>query len=230
VDLFDLDVMKPYEPGIFMREESKEVLAWNETAKRKASRIVEVGGNLGGRADLEADLAEVNRLSGELNRYVYEQTRSILAAEKLPAVLGGDHSVPFGAFQAIGEKYPRYGILHFDAHSDTRDAYEGFQWSHASIMRNALDHVPAITKLVQVGIRDVCEEEMDYTSARKTRVTTFLDRDIARRQIEGSNFATIAQEIVAALPREVWISFDIDGLDPRFCPHTGTPVAKWRPT
>lgn len=224
VDLFDLDVMKPYEAGLFMREESAEVRGWNEVAKSHAQKIIEVGGNIEGDPSLKKSLALVNEHGTKLNRYVYEQTRDVLAKGKIAAVVGGDHSVPFGAFQAIAEKHPGFGILHFDAHSDTRKAYEGFAWSHASIMHNALEHIPEISKLVQVGIRDVCEEEIEYTTAKQQRVNIFFDRNNQRRKIEGTPWATIAREVVAGLPKEVWISFDIDGLDPRFCPHTGTPV------
>jgi agmatinase len=224
VDLFDLDVSKPYEAGLFMREESAEVRGWNEVAKAHAQKIIEVGGNIEGMPSLAKSLDLVNDHGVKLNRYVYEQTQSVLKQGKIPAIVGGDHSVPFGAFQAIAEKHPGFGILHFDAHSDTRKAYEGFQWSHASIMHNALEKIPGIGKLVQVGIRDVCEEEIEYNKSQKDRVVTFFDRTNQRRKIEGTAWAKIAQEIVSALPKEVWISFDIDGLDPRFCPHTGTPV------
>ena len=102
-----------------------------------------------------------------MNQFVYRKTQAVLNAGKIAAIVGGDHSVPFGALEAVAEKYPSFGVLHFDAHSDTRDAYEGFQWSHASIMRNVLDRIPAVTKLVQVGIRDVCEQEIEYTLASK---------------------------------------------------------------
>ncbi|MFL5815066.1 MAG: agmatinase family protein [Bdellovibrionia bacterium] len=225
VDLFDLDVNKPYEPGLFMLPESKEVRAWNEKGKAEAAKIIEVGGNIEGDASLAKSLATVNELSEKLNQYVYQETKKILDSGKIAAVVGGDHSVPFGALQAVADKYPSFGVLHFDAHSDTRDAYEGFQWSHASIMRNVLDRIPAVKKLVQVGIRDVCEEEIQYTKAQGDRMSVFFDRDLARRRFQGTNWATTALEIVDQLPQEVWVSFDIDGLDPRFCPNTGTPVA-----
>jgi len=225
VDLFDLDVNKPYEPGLFMLPASAEVRAWNEKGKAEAAKIIEVGGNIEGDASLEKSLTTVNQLSEKLNQYVYQETRKILESGKIAAVVGGDHSVPFGALRAVAEKFPSYGILHFDAHSDTRDAYEGFQWSHASIMRNVLDHIPAVKKLVQVGIRDVCEEEIQYTNDQGDRMSVFFDRDLARRRFQGTNWATTALEIVDQLPQEVWVSFDIDGLDPRFCPNTGTPVA-----
>src|SRR6185369_15372048 len=80
-------------------------------------------------------------------------------------------------------------------------------------------------KLVQVGIRDVCEEEVEYTERNNTRVQVFYDRDLQRRKFEGVSFGVLAREITAQLPQEVWVSFDIDGLDPRFCPNTGTPVS-----
>jgi agmatinase len=114
--------------------------------------------------------------------------------------------------------------LHFDAHSDTRRAYEGFEHSHASIMFNVLERIPGVKKLVQVGIRDVCEEEIDYNKSQGSRVRTFTDRDLVKRRHAGEPFATTVKDIVKELPDEVWVSFDIDGLDQRFCPHTGTPV------
>jgi agmatinase len=91
-------------------------------------------------------------------------------------------------------------------------------------MFNVLERVPAVKKLVQVGIRDVCEEEIEYCRGQGTRVKMFTDRDLARRRHAGETFANIVQAIVKELPEDVWVSFDIDGLDPRFCPHTGTPV------
>jgi len=115
-------------------------------------------------------------------------------------------------------------LLHFDAHSDTRDAYEGFLWSHASIMRNAIRDLPSITRITQVGIRDFCEEEHSFISELGERAKVFYDRDLARRRFAGEPWTKTAGEIVDSLPLQVWISFDIDGLDPKLCPHTGTPV------
>jgi agmatinase len=139
-------------------------------------------------------------------------------------IIGGDHSVPFGALKAIAEKHSSFGILHFDAHSDTRIAFEGFKWSHASIMYNVLENIPQVKNLVQVGIRDFCEQEFDYCHQQKSRVSVFFDQKLSQEKFEGKSWKDITQKIIASLPQEVWISFDIDGLDPRFCPHTGTPV------
>ena len=74
---------------------------------------------------------------------------------KLVGLLGGDHSTPLGFIRALSERYDRFGILQIDAHADLRKAYEGFTYSHASIMYNALK-IPAVHRLVQVGIRDFC--------------------------------------------------------------------------
>lgn len=216
MDLFDLELGRVYEPGIFLRPESQRIRRLNATARKKARRIIQEKKNA-------KSLTEVNKAGEELNRLVREETARILSRGKIIGLLGGDHSIPFGAFQALAEKHA-YGILHFDAHFDARKAFEGFTWSHASIMYNALERIPEIEKLVQVGIRDCCEAELDYTRAQGKRVQAFFDTVLHRRKSAGEKWSTIAAEIVAALPKEVWISFDIDGLDPSLCPHTGTPV------
>ena len=223
VDLYDLDVEKPYVPGIHMLDEAEEIVTRNTEAKALAQKVIEAGG-AGDDAALAQDLAKVNALSLEVNRWVERETARLLDAGKIVGIVGGDHSVPYGALAALAKKHPQFGVLHFDAHSDTRHAYEGFAHSHASIMNNVLVDNAAVQKLVQVGIRDVCEEEIEFCRAQGKRVRMFSDRDLARRRQAGETFLATAKEIVAELPDNVWVSFDIDGLDPRFCPHTGTPV------
>jgi len=224
VDLFDLDVERPYEPGIFFLDAPAGIQEWNVEGKALAQKIIEKGGEIGGDPELVRALARVNELSGLVNGAVYESSLRVLEEGKLLGLVGGDHAIPLGALKAVATREKAFGVLHFDAHSDTRDAYEGFQYSHASIMRNVLSEVPEVTSLVQVGIRDVCEEEVAFCERQGDRVATFFDRDLARRKMRGESFASITDGIVAKLPGRVWISFDIDGLDPRFCPSTGTPV------
>jgi agmatinase len=115
------------------------------------------------------------------------------------------------------------GVLHVDAHADLRVAYEGFTRSHASIMHNVLADLPEVAKLVQVGLRDLSEEEHERTRTDR-RVAAFFDADLAREKLEGMSFARLVDPIVEALPRQVYVSFDVDGLDPALCPSTGTPV------
>lgn len=224
VDLFDSEVYRPYECGLFSLRESPEVIRWNKAGKEKAKPIIDCGGDLSESSELQSQLKEVNALGALLNDWVRKETLSIFASKKIPGIVGGDHSVPFGAIQAAAEFYPQFGILHFDAHSDTRKAYEGFTWSHASIMYNVLQNIPQVAKLVQVGIRDFCEEETLFCDSEKQRVKTFYDSHLQDRKFEGASWKSICDEIIKELPPVVWISFDIDALDPKLCPNTGTPV------
>lgn len=222
VDLYDLDVEKPYGPGIHMLAEPEEIVAKNGQAKALAKPVIEAGG-AGDDPELQRALAKVNALSDEVNAWVEKETSRLLDAKKIVGVVGGDHSTPFGAIKATAARQ-KLGVLHLDAHSDTRIAYEGFTHSHASIMWNVLERVPNVTKLVQIGIRDVCEQEIAFCKEQGARVSTFTDRDVAMRKLAGEAFLDIARDVVKDLPQHVWISFDVDGLDPRYCPHTGTPV------
>ncbi len=223
IDLFDLDVEKPYELGIHMLAEAEELIAANARGKALAEQIVAAGG-AGTDPELQKALARVNDLSQVVNVWVEKETARLLDARKIVGIVGGDHSVPYGALKAVAARNASFGILHFDAHSDTRRAYEGFVHSHASIMFNVLEDIPQVKRVVQVGIRDVCEEEIAYCTGQGARVRMFSDRDLAKRRHAGEPFAQTVQAIVKELPDQVWVSFDIDGLDPRFCPHTGTPV------
>jgi agmatinase len=143
---------------------------------------------------------------------------------KLVFGLGGDHSTPFGLIKALAQQHDDFGILQFDAHCDLRRAYEGFTWSHASVMYNVLERIPQVSRLVQVGIRDYSEEEAQYIQQSKGRVRTWFDRDIKRRLYQGQSMLSVHEAILADLPEKVFVSFDIDALDPSMCPNTGTPV------
>lgn len=223
VDLYDLELGNFFEVGIAMADESPEIQQWNKAGRTAAKKIIAVGGAGEKDAHLADALQTVNQYSEKLNHYVYSQTKNWLAQGKRVGILGGDHSTPFGAIQAFLEKYPQMGILHFDAHADMRKAYEGFEHSHASIMHNVIVKT-ALKKLVQVGIRDFCEEELKFIKANPQRVVTFFDSSLYDQKMSGTGWGKICDEIIGHLPQEVYVSFDIDGLDPRFCPHTGTPV------
>jgi agmatinase len=224
VDLFDLETGKPYEAGLAMMDEPAEVRAWNDAARVEAEKVIAVGGDIAGDASLARALASVNETSHRLNEWVYAQTKRLLDAEKIPCVVGGDHSVPFGAIRAYAEKYERFGILHVDAHADLRAAYEGFEHSHASIMHNVVTKLPRVTKIVQVGIRDLSEQERDMIRGSDDRIVTFFDVETKKKLRAGVTFDSIARHAANALPKNVYVSFDVDGLDPTLCPHTGTPV------
>ena len=224
MDLFDLDVKDPYLAGLHALPISSEIFDLNHRAKLLARTVIDALGNTQDSTELQKNKATVNNHSKTVNEYVQKEISSILKHGKIPALIGGDHSTPFGAFKAAAEIYPEFSILHFDAHSDTRKAYLGFEHSHASIMYNASSQIPQIKKIVQVGVRDFCEEEFEYTSSNKDKFHVFYDQYLSQKKMDGEPFSSIAEEIVSKLPDHVWVSFDIDGLDPRYCPHTGTPV------
>lgn len=222
VDLFDVEYSDFWRAGICLLPEDPQILAWDKQAEPHALRVI-AALTEGAQADAEA-LAVVNDLGTRLNEKIYELTQKLLKDGRIPAVLGGDHSVPFGAIQAVAEWHPGMGILHIDAHADLRDAYEGFTWSHASIFHNVLAHIPRVAKIVQVGIRDVGQAEVELQLGSHGRIVPFFDAEIGEALAEGSSWLSQVRRMVDALPEEVWISLDIDGLDPSLCPGTGTPV------
>lgn len=223
VDLFDIETGKPYEAGIHMLEESDEVLDWNNEARDAAKIVIDVGGP-NGEPRVDAALAKVNALSEKMNAWVFLEAQKWIREGKLVGLVGGDHSTPFGSIKAHAEAYPGLGVLHLDAHADLRIAYEGFLWSHASIMHNVVARIPGVAKLVQVGIRDFCEEEHEQIVGSNGRIVTHFDALLAAERQKGVTWAQQLQRIVEPLPKDVYLSFDIDGLDPVLCPHTGTPV------
>lgn len=227
VDLFEPAVKDAWKIGIAMEEISQELKDRAEILRKGAKACIDVltNGNDPSKDELAGKiLQQVNTGSELLNAWVKERCLEWMNKGKLVALLGGDHSTPFGMMQALAEKYPSYAILQIDAHADLRKAFEGFTYSHASIMYNALT-IPQVSKLVQVGIRDYCQEEFELIKNSNGRVQTFFDRDLKHAQYEGKTWAQQVDEIIAALPQNIYISFDIDGLDPKLCPNTGTPVA-----
>lgn len=227
VDLFDPDFRESWKSGYYMRPSDKKVLMKSDYLRKEAElyiNYISQGEKVEDNKFMRKTLREINEGSDFLNNWVYEQTRDLLAKGKLVGMLGGDHSTPLGYFKAIGEKFGDFGILQIDAHCDLRDSYEGFKYSHASVMFNALREISSLTKLVQVGIRDYCEDEVNTLEAEKNRVVCYFDQHIKERQYVGETWKQICEEIVSKLPQQVFISFDIDGLDPKLCPHTGTPV------
>jgi agmatinase len=222
-ELLALGLGRPWRYGIHMLPIDPAIEAENAEMSRLSAPILECGGKIEGNADLKRNLITINESSRRLNATIQAGVEALIRAGHLVGIVGGDHSVPFGSIAAHAEAYPNLGILHIDAHADLRRAYEGFIYSHASIMDNVLREVPGVAKIVQVAIRDYCEEENE-TIERNPRVETYFDHMLASRLHSGENWTSICEQIVARLPIDVYVSFDIDGLDPQLCPHTGTPV------
>lgn len=227
VDLFDPEMPDAWKNGFYMRPTDKKVLMKSDYLRKEAELYIDYiskGDAVEANQFMTKTLREVNEGSNYMNSWVYDQTKALLERNKLVGLLGGDHSTPLGFFRALGEKHGSFGILQIDAHFDLRESYEGFKYSHASIMFNALKEISQLDKIVQVGIRDFGSDEWEHAANMGDRLSIYLDRSIRTRMFEGESWKQIASEIVSQLPDKVHISFDIDGLDRKLCPFTGTPV------
>ena len=225
VDLYDANVTDAWKKGMAMLPIDKKVAATSKRLRKKAEKYIDMYA-LGKTAEKSNTMKqiqkEINEACLHLNNKIKKDALKWMDKGKVVALLGGDHSTPLGLMQALAEKHESFGILQIDAHADLRAAYEGFTYSHASIMYNAIQ-IPQVKSLVQVGIRDYCEDEKILSSTDK-RITTFYDDQIKAQQYAGETWSAICNEIIGNLPERIYLSIDIDGLDPKLCPNTGTPV------
>lgn len=137
----------------------------------------------------------------------------ILLSGKFPLTLGGEHSITTGALQAFKENSKKFGVLQLDAHADMRDEFEGTKYSHACAMRRARE---LSGNVVQAGIRSLCAEEAEYIKENKIKDIFFMPSD-------PQEFDQQIPAIVAALKENVYLTLDIDAIDPSEMPSTGTP-------
>ncbi len=226
LDLFDPDLPDAWKIGIYMRHLDIVWLNRNIEMRPQAEAYIdflENGGNLLLDRPMQITLQNLNVACEQLRKWVFEQTTDLMKRGKRVGVVGGEHSVPLGYLEALANRYGEFGVLQIDAHQDLRQSYEGFTFSHASIFFNALK-IRQISRLVQVGIRDNCMEEVQIVQASRGRVQLHYDQDLRRAQFEGESWAKICEKIIEPLPHQVYVSFDIDGLKPNLCPNTGTPV------
>ncbi|MCX7736852.1 MAG: agmatinase [Candidatus Kapabacteria bacterium] len=160
---------------------------------------------------------DFNNLINEDALFLIEKTVSnLIDLDKFVITLGGEHTISSAPILSHFKKYPDMCLLHFDAHSDLRDSYEGSKYSHASVMARVCEFFPP-ERIVQVGIRAQCKEEADFIKEKK--IKTFYSSAI-RRKIHGENWQ---KQIVNSLGDLIYISFDVDYFDPSIIPATGTP-------
>ncbi len=224
VDLYDIHFGNIVEKeGVFLKPEFGGIKALNDNLKPKAQKLIFSPEDFS-ETESKKLIAEINAASEKVNSLVYEEAKKILDEGKILGLIGGDHSSPLGAIKAVHEKFDGdFAILHFDAHADLRTAYQGFIHSHASIMYNVVSSGYS-QKLIQVGIRDFCKEELDYIKFSTGKIETIFDEDIRKDLFEGHTWDKVCEALISHLPANVYISFDIDGLEPSLCPNTGTPV------
>jgi agmatinase len=211
---------------LYMEPISKEIETLNAACCEKTIpyiKFLEEGGDINSSPQFKKVLDEVDQHQNTLKNTIKTNALEYIKQGKIPAVLGGEHSTPLGLMEAMSEHYGSFGILQIDAHADLRDSYEGFTQSHASIMFNALK-LPNLVRLTQVGIRDICQDEIDIINDSEV-ISTFFDWQMKSAIYDGtSTWGKIVDNIIKSLPQNVYISFDIDGLKPYLCPNTGTPV------
>ncbi len=226
VDLMHQNFPDLWQLGIYMLPIPKHWKAASKKLKKLAQPIIafqEAGGDLSTNEKLQKNLMLINSECRKLHDEVRELTTEWLQKGKKVVLLGGDHSTPLGYYEAMAKEHQNFGILHLDAHLDYRVAYESFSYSHASIMYNALQ-ISEISKIVSVGIRDFCEQEVNIVKQNIDRTKVFADTNLKKALLSGKTWDALCDDIISQLPNKVLISFDIDGLLPWYCPNTGTPV------
>jgi agmatinase len=223
VDLFLRDIPQAWNSKMFLLPNSQN---WKKRSKKLRKLAEKYLDALANNTLTEANygmLEVINEGCKQFHHEVYELSKSYLNQNKLLGLLGGDHSVSLGLIQALSEKFTSFSVLQIDAHCDLRNAYEGFKWSHASISYNFLK-IKQVNKLVQVGIRDLCDEEYQFIQQNQNQICVFYDEDLQEAKANGIAWNKLEEDIINQLDNLVYLSFDIDGLSPDLCPNTGTPV------
>jgi agmatinase len=153
---------------------------------------------------------KAERLSEKMMESIKNKSLEIVNAQKFPILLGGEHSISFGFYQALKEKYPDISVLQLDAHADLRDSYNGSKHNHACVMRRIRE---SCENVVQVGVRSLSSQESDFIKANSCKV--FWAKDIYKK--------INTEQILSGLSNNVFVTIDIDVLDPSLLPSTGTP-------
>jgi agmatinase len=155
--------------------------------------------------EMELPFGELSPLMEEIRRVAAE----VLQRDKFLVALGGEHSITPPLVAAASAKYRGLGVLQIDAHADLRDEYMGTRHNHACAIRRTLEYAP----VTQVGIRSMSSEEAAVVASLKT--TIFYDHSMRQ--------PSWIERVVDTLPERVYITIDVDGLDPAIMPATGTP-------
>ena len=137
----------------------------------------------------------------------------LLTKKLFPMTLGGEHSITAGCIVPFVKKYKKICILHFDAHADLRENYNGEKFSHASAMRRCLDYKNV--SIISFGIRNISQEEIPFLKKNKSRINIFWAKDKAKWDFK--KFKRLIKN------KTVYLTFDVDGLDSSIMPATGTP-------
>jgi len=226
IDLYNHNYPELWKKGIWLDQFPDELSMLHIELRHQADAIIEAieqGIDVETLPEFQQRYEQINAGTEKMQAWLFERIHFWRSQNKVVGLLGGDHSIPLAFHRLLSAEQEHYGILMVDAHLDLRNAYEGFRFSHASIFYNALQ-MNTVEKLVQVGIRDYCHEEVQFVRSNTERIKVFFDRDLRNEQYEGKRWQQQVDEMLALLPEKVYVSIDIDGLDPTLCPNTGTPV------
>ncbi len=225
IDLYDPLASNAWQKGMAMESIDQSIVQKNADTRATAKAVIdfqEKGGDPTTDEEMLAKLNSVNAQCNELMSIMESKSLQYLESGQLPFIVGGDHSVSLGLIRALAKSH-EFGILQIDAHADLRSDYEGFTNSHASIMRNA-SAVKGVSTIVQVGIREICPEEEEFMAAHPEKIQTYFDHYLHHQLYKGKSWSSICEIIAESLPANIYITFDVDGLEPACCPGTGTPV------
>ncbi|MDD3875625.1 MAG: agmatinase family protein [Bacteroidales bacterium] len=225
IEIFDSEYENAWHSGFFMHDLDKNISNKNKKFRPLAEKYIQSisSNNVITSEVLKNQIDILNNACSELNEWVEENAANILLKNKIVGIVGGDHSAPFGLVKALSKKHNSFSVLQIDAHADLRKAYEGFEYSHASIMHN-VSQIENVKNLVQIGVRDYGSNERDAIISSRGRILTYFDAILRQKLLNQEKWDDLKAEIISHLDNNVYISFDIDGLSPELCPCTGTPV------
>lgn len=222
-NLYDVESGFSAEGRVATVEIDYNIQELSEHLGRDVERVVNRAFDAGALEYAKRKVKHINQGFAEMHSSVYKQTKHWVSKGKAVAVVGGDHSVSFGAIKAVAEHYKDVGVLFIDAHADFACSKKGFPYSHRSVARNVIEEISSVSRLVEVGVRDIDKSELDALLANE-KVELFLAEKVAGMRFEGESWGNICREMVEKLPQKVYVSLDIDALKIEFCTHTNTPV------
>lgn len=200
-----------------------------ESAQQLCSDVMRIFSHASGDGNLTGDyftrkISRINASFDEMHGKIYGQVKDLLASGKKIGIIGGDHSVTYGAVKAVMEHDSDVGILFLDAHCDFADHADIFSYTHNTIAKNILDDMSDLHKMHMVGIREASESDMEIISGDSRLQLTAME-EIHARISQGETWSSICSEIAGSLPEKLYVSIDADVLETMLCPHTDHPVA-----
>ena len=221
LDLFDIDYGNIYKQRIYMEKISISIIRINNYVLKLCKYLYS------SHYQKIHLINKINNLMNINNKFIYQWTLKIFLDKKIPVILGGEHSLPFGVIQAFFFFLKKISILHIDAHADIHYLYHNIHYSHASIIRNILKYLKNIAHIIQLSIRDMSYCEYSFICLSNS-IFIIYSKYIRKYKIHGS-INVIFDYVIKKLNQYVYITIDIDGLDIIYCPSTGTPVPEGLP-